>query len=427
MNLSLSKKQIVTLLIMGGLIVVLALTISLTQKKQEIRKKAAGTGVVKLTLSPSGITKDRGEAIDFSVQLISSEVKRVSAAGFDLQFSTNVFEISSVACSSFLPNSQAARVIDNKIYISCYVPGGTTDYPELGVDLPVTLGTFRATVRSDAPFGNTQISFTRTYVAEATGDATDISDAGTTATYTISGAEVTGTPTPTTSPVPTATSAPIPTATATPIPTATGTPRPTATVTPRPTAIPTVPPGDVQVRFRIKFAGIDQRRADQNIRVKVLKDGVLKQELPFNKVSVFAGTSGVYQSDFITLSSAVTAGQGYTFLVKGPKHLQTLYCAGSGQRRPCDLRLIHNFISLNNGLNTLDFTNHPLPAGDLPHPTYGQDGVVNSIDATLLVRCFEDPKGLTCLSQADLNLDGIINVFDMEIMNLTIYSRWEDE
>lgn len=419
MNLSLSKKQIVTLLIMGGLIVVLALTISLTQEKQEIRKEAAGTGVVKLTLSPSGVEKNRGEAIDVSVQLISSEVKRVSAAGFDLQFSTNVFEISSVACSSFLPNSQAARVTDNKIYISCYVPGGTTDYPELGVNLPVTLGTFRATVKSDAPVGNTPISFTRTYVAEATGDATDISDTGTTATYTIRGAEVTGTPTPTTSPVPTATS--------TPVPTATSTPRPTATVTPRPTAIPTVPPGDVQVRFKIKFAGVDQRRADQNIRVKVLKDGVLKQELPFNDISVFAGTSGVYQSELITLSSAVTAGQGYTFLVKGPKHLQTLYCLSTGQRRPCDPRLILNLISLNNGLNALDFTTHPLPAGDLPHPVYGQDGVVNSIDATLLVRCFENPTGQACLSQADLNLDGIINVFDMEIMNLTIYSRWEDE
>jgi len=228
-------------------------------------------------------------------------------------------------------------------------------------------------------------------------------------------ASLTGTPVPTGTPTPTGT--PQPTST----PTATGTPRPTATAT------PTTQPGDVQAKFTIKFPGVNQQRANQQIRVRVLKDGVLKQELPFNSVTLLAGSSGVYQSGFITLSSAVVAGQGYSFLVKGPKHLQTLYCAKTGQTRPCDPRQTGTLISLNNAENTLDFSAYPLLAGDLPHPVYGQDGVVNSIDATLLVRCFATPQQASCLSQADLNLDGIISAIDMELMNQTIYSRWEDQ
>jgi hypothetical protein len=56
-----------------------------------------------------------------------------------------------------------------------------------------------------------------------------------------------------------------------------------------------------------------------------------------------------------------------------------------------------------------------------------QDGVVNSLDATYLTGCLKTPDDATCLAKADLNLDGIISIMDMELMNGTVYSKWEDE
>lgn len=405
MNFKFNKKQVLTLIALLGFLVLIPLTSSLVRQRQEIRKKAAGTGVIKVTLSPSGVSKSPGESLDINVVLTSTEAKAVMGAGVKMSFATDIFTISTPTCGTSFPTAQANAVANNIITLNCYIPGGS---PAVNIQpgTPVILATFNATVKPQAPAGETSISFTFTGVAD--NDGNDLSDAGTSATYTISGAGVTGTPTPT--------------------PTATGTPGPTATATPRPTATPTTqPPGEVQIRLRVKFAGVNQQRANQNIRVKILKDGWLKQELPFSSVSVSSGTSGVYQSGFITLSSAVTAGSGYTFLVKGPKHLQTLFCTSSGQSRPCDPHLSRTLITLNNGENTLDFSTYPLPAGDLPHPVYGQDGVVNSIDATLLVNCFGDPQGQSCLNQADLNLDGIISSIDMELINQTIYTRWEDE
>jgi len=361
MNLKLTKNQIVLLVLLLVLTVLLFIFIKATRQKQEIRKRAQGTGIVRLTLSPSNIAIAPGEVFEVSIKLTSTESVQVGAATIKLTFDTNVFNVVTPTCESSFPLALGNSVNNNAIYSSCGVQTGGGPVT-LQPDIAVSLAKFQVTVKDQAPAGQTAINFVPTVsVVAKYPDGEDISDAGTSSTYTIGAAEVTGTPTPTTSPVP------------------------TATPTTQPT--PTVPPGDVQVRFKIKFAGVNQRRADQNIRVKVLKDGILKQELPFSSVSVSAGASGVYQSNYINLSTAVTAGEGYTFLIKGPKHLQTRYCAASGQTRPCSQYLSRS-ITLNRGENTLDFSNYALPAGDLPLPTYGQDGVANALDGIFLSNCF---------------------------------------
>ncbi len=83
---------------------------------------------------------------------------------------------------------------------------------------------------------------------------------------------------------------------------------------------------------------------------------------------------------------------------------------------------------------TLDFVQNGeryyLEPGDLPISGTNkdqQDGVVNSLDAVYLTGCFTTPDDATCLAKADLNLDGIINTMDMELLNGTVYSKWEDE
>jgi len=216
---------------------------------------------------------------------------------------------------------------------------------------------------------------------------------------------------PTPTPRPTATPTPTPRPTATPTPT----PRPTFTPTPTP------PPGEVKIKVKVKFAGVTEKRPGQKVKIKVGRISAIGatsilQEL--NDVILEADNSGVYESQTITLSSAVLKGSSYYLLLKGPKHLQVRFCQNSGQTRPCS----KGDIRLENGENILDFTGYPLPGGDLPP----QDGVVNAIDAVALTNCFFQTSA-QCLEKADLNFDGIVNTMDMNIMNNTIYSRWEDE
>jgi len=207
---------------------------------------------------------------------------------------------------------------------------------------------------------------------------------------------------PTSTPTPTP-----PTATATP----TSTPTPTLTPTPTPN-----PPGQVKAKFKVKFSGVDNKKPDQIVKVKIGRGETVIQEL--EQVSLTANNQGIYESQMITLSSAITPGTNYYLLIKGPKHLQVKFCQNTGQTRPCTT----GKITLNSGENTLDFTGYPLPGGDLPP----QDGVVNSLDAVALTNCLFQTSS-TCLQKADLNFDEIVNTMDINIMNNTIYTRWEDE
>ena len=210
------------------------------------------------------------------------------------------------------------------------------------------------------------------------------------------------TSTPTSTPTPTP-----PTATATP----TSTPTPTLTPTPTPN-----PPGQVKAKFKVKFSGVDNKKPDQIVKVKIGRGETVIQEL--EQVSLTANNQGIYESQMINLSSTITPGANYYLLIKGPKHLRVKFCQNTGQTRPCTT----GKITLNSGENTLDFTGYPLPGGDLPP----QDGVVNSLDAVALTNCLFQTSS-TCLQKADLNFDEIVNTMDINIMNNTIYTRWEDE
>jgi len=190
----------------------------------------------------------------------------------------------------------------------------------------------------------------------------------------------------------------------------------TITSAPTSTPTPTPPPGKVKIKFKVKFDGVYEKKADQKVQLKVGKDKTILQEI--SEVFLTANNQGIYESPLLTLSSAVISGSNYHLLVKGPKHLQVRFCQNSGQYRPCT----KGNITLNNGENILDFTGYPLPGGDLPP----QDGVVNALDAVALVSCLSQTSS-ACLAKADLNFDGIVNTMDINIMNNTIYTRWEDE
>lgn len=219
-------------------------------------------------------------------------------------------------------------------------------------------------------------------------------------------------------------------ATNTPIPTpstgATGTPTPTTTVT----------PGNVKLQVKIKFGGVTNKptiTSYQTQQVKIIirnKNDTARSQILPNQEVVAVGDEGVFQlPQPITLSSAITGGNNYYLLIKGPKHLQTRYCSASGQNRPCEITLANIPFIEGETVNTLDFTGYPLLPGDLPT----QNGVVDSRDGTILRNCAQeyldaaDKTKVTCVAQTDLNFDGLTSGLDQNIMNDTIYTRWDDQ
>jgi hypothetical protein len=388
MNIKLNKNQIIILLIPLFLLIVFPFVLKLSEQRQEIRKRAVGTGVVKLTLSPTGISKQRGDVIDVKIQLTSTQQVRIYTGDVDLQFDTNVFAISDINCAANFPTKAKSSVSNNIIYLTCGVPTAEGQPPlTLTPNVPVELGSFQAKVKNDAPVGETRILFNRARVADE--NFNDVADAGTPGTYTIKGID---------------------------------------------NSTSTSSPGQVKVRFRIKFMGIDTQKPDQQVKIQ-LKSGLMESVLGiFDHVNVSAVNistdpnrpNWVYQSEVITLPDTVSTGyNAYYITIKGPKHLATRFCKSVNQARPCSIpqtKMSGLCLGCDGEISEFDFTGYPLPGGDLPP----QDGVVNALDAVTLINCLGESSS-NCIEKADLNLDGIVNTLDINIMNNAIYTRWEDE
>lgn len=397
-----SKQRIINLFLLFFLALVLPGAVLLVQQTNQLGKKATSEAAVRGEIAPASATKNRGETFTVTVNLtnITSADKIVRASSATLQYDPLVFTINNLTTSQSpqcgpqafpttpcdtqnFPDEACARVDDNEIELSCYrrVALGTLT---LVPNQAKSLASFSVTVKNTAPLGPSTIQMTNLQVPKANDPTnSDYADGKVSATYTI----VSGT-----------------------------------TTTPSPTSTP--PPGQVSIQLKVKFAGINTARQNQHIKVFVKKRGDSTLNHDMGNVAVVSNASGVYQSEMINLPSSITAGSGYYFLVKGPKHLNTRYCANTGQNRPCELTTTASIV-LADGDNVLDFSTFSLPGGDLPIPT--QDGVVNSADAVVMVNCFADPTSADCVAKADLNLDGIISSIDTNIMNDTIYTRWEDQ
>lgn len=224
MNSFLNKKQFVSLLVLLGLVLVLPLALLLTRQRQEVRKKAAGTGVIQVKLTPASTTKQPGDtspvALTATLTNISGDTASIRVAGVEFNFNQNALDITNINCGSSLSSAAFRDVVGNKVRLVCYVPPGETGPSApltIAAGASVDLGGFQASLKADATAGTYTFSPRpsdggRTNIPEE-GTLRDLSDEGTPATIIVEG-EVTVTPTPT----------------------------PTGVATPTP--IPTVPPGE---------------------------------------------------------------------------------------------------------------------------------------------------------------------------------------
>jgi hypothetical protein len=371
MNFDFSKKSTIAILLLLNLILGLPLLLGAVEERQEIRKKAAEANVVKFSLSPSTKAVNQGENFLVTVQLknTDTETKPVRVAGVALNFDSQYLAVSELKCGSDFP----AKALPES--------GSPPSPPGWGIeDNHIYLTCFRyQNGEPMAPFD---------LVPQT---AVDLGSFLVTAKN--------------------------------------GAPTGEATISFARTNVPntdtlvnlanTGQTGRYQVGMtgpivsgvaKIKLAGISQEKADQAFAIKIAQTSQLLKEL--DNINGTADPLGVYETERFSLSPEVGQGTNYNFFVKGPKHLQTKFAN----------------TTVEEGENVFDFTSSPLLAGDLPHPLYGQDGTVGALDAVLLTNCFTTPEKEECLSWADLNLDGIINSLDMNLMNLTILSeRWDDE
>ena len=111
-------------------------------------------------------------------------------------------------------------------------------------------------------------------------------------------------------------------------------------------------------------------------------------------------------------------------LVKGPFHIRKKFCEAQpvpdGENYSCS----EGAIAFVEGMNPIDLSGIPLPAGDINVNGGGQDGAVTSNDI-VYIRNGLGSSDSVLLQQADVNLDGIIDTQDYSLIIETL-SRGSD-
>lgn len=193
--------------------------IRVVKQSQELRRGAAGSGALKLWLAPASADKQGNDEFALTVKMenSTSQSKTIRVADLDLGFDSSVFTFvnDSVNCNGPLPIKLMGEVstAGNKISILCIKSVGS-ESTTIAAGQTVDVASFRLQVKSNAPLGNSEVSFARTNLPDVSTEA-DLADAGTKAVYTIESVTspintpVPPTPTPTqVPPSPTPTSVP---------------------------------------------------------------------------------------------------------------------------------------------------------------------------------------------------------------------------
>ena len=162
------------------------------------------------------------------------------------------------------------------------------------------------------------------------------------------------------------------------------------------------------LRFKLKFAGITSRPADDSDKEVQLyatsSDGgaLLGSDSDKQIVSLNVDDSGIYHGE-ISLDDNFF-GHHYRLRIKGPKHLQAVFADVVFQ-----------------GNTELDLTDQPLRPGDL-----NADGKVNSSDIQIINdRIFSNSP--MAIEQADVNFDQIVNILDRTLVINTLSVQYDPD
>jgi len=194
-------------------------------------------------------------------------------------------------------------------------------------------------------------------------------------------------------------------------------------VTPTPT-----PSAFYQIlRFRIKFAGVDDDSADgAKIRIRFLR-----RASNFDYQTPPAGVThvgdGVYETTVSLASPSlqIPVNDGYTIFIKGEKHLARRFCSYNQKTRCTGNGFFYIGATSVPSIQTFDLTGLPLEPGDLPP----QDGKADSADFAKITSLFT--KLCSALTEeekktADLDYNGCINIRDAFLMRKTLEVKFDE-
>lgn len=179
------------------------------------------------------------------------------------------------------------------------------------------------------------------------------------------------------------------------------------------------------LNFKIKFQGVTTKRADQKVKMITDCKGAdsFSRRDTFPDINVSANDSGIYSGSLVLPERFVQLEPKCAIFIKGPKHLARKLCENNQEVRctagkSISLRLTNDF----------DFSKLPLEAGDLPNPNLSnvQDGVVNSVDASLIEARIAKSDAVS-IGVADVNFDGIVNWGDMSLLLNTLETKYEED
>lgn len=415
------KKQKKKILILILAILGLSLGAFLIPERQTVREKAAFGGV-NLRLDPAAAAKNVNEEFNVAIRIEAGSYK---ISGIDLKLN---YDKNQLTVIKFNIN---AEKFNTDLLTDLGSTTGRVRLVVLNTGQDLATGTFRlGSIKMKAKRLSGQTPFRITIDKAATlivgkGPAEDVAllvDQTTDGSYTIVEGEIPS-PTPTATPT-----GPTPTPTLTPTLAPTPTPTLTPTLTPIPTVTPSATPTVTLVvipvlNFKVKFQGVNSKRADQKVKVKLVKGSFNKT---FDDVLVSADNNGIY-SGLVALQG-ISPGSGYTIYIKGPKHLARKFCVDSQASRCQGTGNLT--ISAGSALNAnnFDFSKIVLESGDLPNPDNNlkQDGVVNSLDYSLW-KARVGKEDETSLKVADVNFDGVVNQIDWQLMKITLETKYEEE
>ena len=199
------------------------------------------------------------------------------------------------------------------------------------------------------------------------------------------------------------------------------TPNPTSTPVPTLTPQPTDTTGNVNLKMKLRFQGINKLPAagqsSMVVKAKIYKEG---ESTPIEGNGTFiSDDKGVWSG---TISANFTSVTGrYRILVKGNHHIQKRICDSVPTETSSGIyRCAIGNITLAVGDNNLDFSGILLLAGDLD-----QSGIVDSVDFALIRNNLGKTDSAT-LVKADINRDGKIDTQDFSLIIFALGVRTDE-
>ena len=385
-----NKKIVLSFLIFVLLLVGLGMATVLVQKRQEIRKKAAADYTASLSLVQTEREIEAGESFEVNVVLNTGGQTAVGVEAI-LNFNPGLLEITNLVLNAedleVVYPSQEGGGFDKDGAMSTANSSGELEFAAMtfnlaegvtGVINPLMTITFQAKAAGEdtITFGFDGLGQTTdsNVVAISGEEVVDILQdiSGNTTEVTISGG-------------------------------ATVTPTPTSALTPTPT--PTTSPEVGNLRFQIRFQGINGAQPVVMQVRGILKQGAVEKH-SFENILVENDGTG----KFVDMFRDIPAGT-YDVFIKGPSHLQKGFCGVT-------------FIA--GQTVEKDWTSNNLLAGD-----FIDDNVLNIMDIADILRVYTALSIPVDGTNRIYDVDGseFINISDIALVfsNYTVLSREGDE